>query len=59
VLETPSIGEAAARLGVHRNTVGYRVARLETLGGWDLADPDLRFALLVAVRLVQSDQATE
>jgi len=57
VLETASIGEAAARLGVHRNTVGYRVARLEMLGDWDLADPDLRFALLVAIRIVQSEQS--
>ncbi len=51
VLESASIGEAAGRLGVHRNTVAYRVARLEELGGWDLGDPDLRLALLMAVRL--------
>ena len=57
VLETSSLGEAAARLGVHRNTVAYRVARLETLGGWDLSDPDLRFVLSLAVRLVQNAQA--
>lgn len=56
VLETASIGEAAARLGIHRNTVGYRVTRLEAVGGWDLADPDLRFSLLMAVRIVQSAQ---
>jgi hypothetical protein len=56
VLETSSLGEAAARLGVHRNTVAYRVARLEALGGWDLSDPDLRFALSVATRLVQNAQ---
>ena len=53
VLETTSLGEAAARLGVHRNTIAYRVARLEALGGWDLADPDLRLALGVASRVVQ------
>ena len=53
VLETTSLGEAAARLGIHRNTIAYRVARLEQLGGWDLADPDLRLALGVAARLVQ------
>jgi len=53
VLETTSLGEAAARLGVHRNTVAYRVGRLEALGAWDLADPDLRLALGVAARLVQ------
>lgn len=53
VLETASLGEAAARLRVHRNTVAYRLARLEAMGGWDLADPDLRFALAMATRLVQ------
>ena len=45
VLGSASIGEAADRLGVHRNTVAYRVARLEAVGGWDLGDPELRFAL--------------
>ncbi len=56
VLETASLGEAAARLGVHRNTVAYRMARIERLGGWDMADADLRFALEVAVRIVQDAQ---
>lgn len=53
VLETASVAEAADRLGVHRNTVAYRVTRLEERAGWDLADPDLRLALQVALRLVQ------
>jgi hypothetical protein len=52
VLEAGSLGEAASRLGVHRNTVAYRVGRLEALGGWDLSDPDLRFALGVATRVL-------
>ncbi|HET9345314.1 MAG TPA: helix-turn-helix domain-containing protein [Candidatus Limnocylindrales bacterium] len=52
VLEAGSLGEAAARLGVHRNTIAYRVGRLEELGGWDLSDPDLRFALSVAARVL-------
>jgi hypothetical protein len=53
VLEAGSLGEAAARLGVHRNTIAYRVGRLEELGGWDLSDPDLRFALSVATRILR------
>jgi DNA-binding PucR family transcriptional regulator len=57
VLGSPSLNEAAARLGVHRNTVAYRVARLEELADWDLADPDLRFALELAIRVVQNAQA--
>ena len=56
VLDHPGIVAAAAALGVHRNTLAYRLARLEALGGWQLDDPDLRFALGVAVRLVQSAQ---
>ena len=53
VLEAGSLAEAASRLGVHRNTVAYRVGRLEALGGWDLSDPDLRFALGVATRILR------
>ena len=56
VLGSPSLNEAATRLGVHRNTVAYRVARLEEIADWDLADPDLRFALELAVRVVQNAQ---
>jgi hypothetical protein len=56
VLGSPSLNEAATRLGVHRNTVAYRIARLESLAEWDLADPDLRFALELAVRVVQNAQ---
>jgi hypothetical protein len=56
VLGSASLGDAAMRLGVHRNTVAYRVGRLEALAGWDLSDPDLRLALQVAARLVQSAQ---
>ncbi len=56
VLGTPSLGEAASRLGVHRNTVAYRVAGLEARTGWDLTDPDLRFALELAGRIVRNAQ---
>lgn len=56
VLEQPGLGDAAAALGVHRNTVAYRVRRIEAVTGWSLADPDLRLPLALAVRLVQIDQ---
>jgi DNA-binding PucR family transcriptional regulator len=58
IVESSGLAEAAARLGVHRNTVTYRVRRLEELGGWDLHDPDLALALTIAARIVQSDQGT-
>jgi purine catabolism regulator len=63
VLDRPGLAEAAAALGVHRNTVAYRIRRIESLGAWDLQDPELRLSLAVAVRIVQralvaSDSAT-
>jgi PucR family transcriptional regulator, purine catabolism regulatory protein len=57
VLDRPGLAEAAAALGVHRNTVAYRIRRIESLGGWDLQDPELRLSLAVAVRIVQRAQA--
>ena len=56
VLDQPGLAEAAAALGVHRNTVAYRVRRIEALTGWRLADPELRLPLSVALRLVQTEQ---
>jgi len=56
VLDHGGVNEAAAALGVHRNTVAYRLRRIERLTGWRLADPDLRLPLALAVRLVQDDQ---
>lgn len=50
------VGEAAAALGVHRNTVAYRLRRIEAATGWRLSDPDLRLPLAVALGLVQEDQ---
>lgn len=56
VLEQPGLAEAASVLGIHRNTLAYRIARIEALGGWRLDDPELRFVLVLAVRLVQEAQ---
>ncbi|MCI0583978.1 MAG: helix-turn-helix domain-containing protein [Chloroflexi bacterium] len=53
ILDGGGVAGAAGTLGVHRNTVAYRLARIEALTGWDLADPELRLALAVAVRFVQ------
>jgi purine catabolism regulator len=54
VLEQPGFNEAAAALGVHRNTLAYRIRRIEQLTGWRLADPELRLPLAIAARLIQS-----
>jgi purine catabolism regulator len=56
VLEQPGLAEAAAALGVHRNTIAYRMRRIEEATGWRLADPELRLPLALALRLVQRDQ---
>jgi purine catabolism regulator len=50
------VGEAAAALGVHRNTIAYRLRRIEAATGWRLADPDLRLPLAVALELMQDEQ---
>ncbi|HXX60206.1 MAG TPA: helix-turn-helix domain-containing protein [Candidatus Sulfotelmatobacter sp.] len=55
VLEQPGLAAAAAGLGIHRNTLAYRLRVLDRLTGWELDDPDLRLALLLALRLVQND----
>jgi hypothetical protein len=47
-----SLTEAAAVLGVHRNTVAARIARAQELLGVDLVDPDERLALHLACRSV-------
>jgi hypothetical protein len=47
-----SIAETATVLGVHRNTVAARVARIEQLLGVDLSRPDERLALHLAARAV-------
>lgn len=56
VLGSASLGEASTRLGIHRNTIAYRIRRMEELADWDLSDPDLRFALELAARIVQNAQ---
>lgn len=55
-LDGGGLADAAAALGVHRNTLAYRLSRIEARTGWNLDDAALRFALGMAVRIVQSAQ---
>ncbi|MDQ3127736.1 MAG: helix-turn-helix domain-containing protein [Chloroflexota bacterium] len=55
VLDQPGLAEAADTLGVHRNTVAYRIRRIEEATGWRLADSELRLPLALALRLVQDE----
>lgn len=54
VLDVATPSAAAARLGVHRNTVTARVERLRALG-CDPEDPSLRLALHLACRVLLDD----
>ena len=56
ILERGGVNEAAAALGVHRNTVAYRLRAIEARTGWRLSDPELRPALAIAVELVHEEQ---
>ena len=47
-----SLTETAAVLGVHRNTVATRMAKVQELLGVELTDPDERLALHLACRSV-------
>ncbi|OZB80464.1 MAG: hypothetical protein B7X32_19350 [Microbacterium sp. 13-71-7] len=49
-----SLREAAQRLHLHPNAVGYRLRRIRELSSYDLGDPDLRFALQLACRIRRS-----
>jgi hypothetical protein len=55
ILEGGGANAAATALGVHRNTIAYRLRRIEALTGWDLADPEVRLALQVALVFVHPD----
>jgi len=56
MLDHGGVSEAAAALGVHRNTVAYRLRRIEAATGWHLADPELRLPLAAALEFVQEEQ---
>ena len=45
--------EAAERLHVHRNTLLYRLRRIESITGLDLEDPETRLALNLALHIGQ------
>jgi hypothetical protein len=56
ILGHGGVSEAAAALGVHRNTVAYRLRRIEAATGWQLSDPELRLPLALALEFVQEGQ---
>jgi DNA-binding PucR family transcriptional regulator len=56
-----SLAAAALRLHTHRNTILYRLRRIEKLTGVDLHDPQIELELQVALRiaaLLSAEHAT-
>jgi DNA-binding CsgD family transcriptional regulator len=45
-----SMQRTATGMGIHRNTVLYRVKRIEEIAGVDLADDEVRFFIQLALR---------
>ena len=50
-LETGEQQAAARRLGVHANTLRYRLDRIRTISGLELEDPEVHLNLTVALRV--------
>jgi purine catabolism regulator len=46
-----SLAETAARLHLHRNTVAYRLRRIEQISGHHIGDPETRLALHLGLRV--------
>jgi PucR family transcriptional regulator, purine catabolism regulatory protein len=46
--------KTAKKLGIHLNTLAYRLGRLETLVGYSTNDPEMQFRFALAVRLRNS-----
>ena len=57
--EFGALEATAAKLYVHRNSLRYRLLRINELTGWDLNDPEQRFHLDLACRAWLVRQALE
>jgi len=49
----------AARLTIHRNTLDYRMKRIQALAGESLDDPNSRLALELGIRLLELRRRTD
>lgn len=49
-----SLKQSARALGVHANTIAYRVQRIQEITGLDLGDPDDRLLAHVTVKIIES-----
>ena len=46
-----NVSQTSSRLHIHRNTLSYRLERIESIANLDLNDPDARFSLQLALKL--------
>ena len=46
-----NVSQTSSRLHIHRNTLSYRLERIESIANMDLNDPDARFSLQLALKL--------
>ena len=46
-----NLSQTSSRLHIHRNTLSYRLERIEAIANLDLNDPDARFSLQLALKL--------
>lgn len=49
--EHGNLSQTANRLHVHRNTLLYRMERIEQIGGFDLDNPETRLAVFLALKI--------
>ncbi len=46
-----NLSQTSSRMHIHRNTLSYRLERIEAIANLDLNDPDARFSLQLALKL--------
>ncbi len=49
--EDGNLSKTAQRLNVHRNTLLYRMERIEQIGGFDMENPETRLAVHLALKI--------
>jgi purine catabolism regulator len=49
--EHGNLSQTASKLHVHRNTLLYRMERIEQIGGFDLDNPETRLAVYLALKI--------